>query len=150
MTMQSSNLLPELRKLPGTKSGQSKSFRDTISDLQGMDRALYASEAAAATSFATWGIFDTINVDDNLRAKITEAHELAFGNYDGTVTDHWQDMSQQGQDSTEGFLNALKGKVAEIDTKNMLEGAWLHRCKNRRKSHPASLGCFCHFSRWRT
>ena len=121
MTMQSSNLLPELRKLPSTKSSQSKSFRDTISDLQGMDRTLYASEAAAATSFAMWGIFDTINVDDNLRAKITEAHERAFGNYDGTVTDHWQDMLQQGQDSTEGFLNALKGKVAEIDTKNMLE-----------------------------
>ena len=122
MTMQSSNLLPELRKVPGPKSGQSKSIRDTISDLQGMDRALYASEAAAATSFAMWGIFDTINVDDNIRAKITQAHEMAFGNHDGTVTDHWQDMLQQGQDSTEGFLNVLKGKVAEIDTKNMLEG----------------------------
>ena len=121
MTMQSSNLLPELRKLPGTKSSQSRSFRDMISDLLGMDRALYASEAAAATSFAMWGIFDTINVDDNLRAKITEAHERAFGNYDGTVTDHWQEMSQQGQDATQGFMNALKGKVAEIDTKNMLE-----------------------------
>ena len=119
--MQSSNLLPDLRELPVSKSGKSKSFRDTISDLLGMDRAFYASEAAAATSFATWGIFDTINVDDSLREKITKAHELAFGNYDGTVTNHWQEMSQQGQDATEGFLNALKGKVAEIDTKNMLE-----------------------------
>ena len=117
MTMQSSNLLPELRKLPVSKSGQSKSFRDTISDLLGMDRAFYASEAAAATSFAMWGIFDTINVED----KIIQAHEMAFGNYDGTVTDHWQEMSQRGQDATEGFINALKGKVAEIDTKNMLE-----------------------------
>ena len=117
MTMQSSNLLPELRKLPVSKSGQRKSFRDTISDLLGMDRAFYASEAAAATSFAMWGIFDTINVDD----KITQAHEMAFGNYDGTVTDHYQEMAQRGQDSTDGFINALKGKVAEIDTKNMLE-----------------------------
>ena len=121
MTMQSSNLLPELRKLPVTKSDHSKSFRDTISDLLGMDRAFYPSEAAAATSFAMWGIFDTINVDDSLREKITQAHEMAFGNYDGTVTDHWQEMSQQGQGATEGFLNAFKGKVAEIDTKNMLE-----------------------------
>ena len=117
MTIQSSNLLPELRKLPVSKSGQSKSFRNTISDLLGMDRAFYASEAAAATSFAMWGIFDTINVED----KIIQAHEMAFGNYRGTLTDHWQEMSQQGRDATEGFLNALKGKVAEIDTKNMLE-----------------------------
>ena len=120
MTMQSSNLLTELRKLPVSKSGQSKSFRDTISDLLGMDRAFYASEAAAATSFAMWGIFDTINVDDSLRDKITQAHEMAF-NYDGTVTDHYQELAQRGQEATEGFLNALKGKVAEIDTKNILE-----------------------------
>ena len=116
MTMQSSNLLPELRKLPVSKSAQSKSFRDTISDLLSMDRAFYASEAAAATSFAMWGIFDTINADD----KITQAHEMAF-NYDGTVTDHYQEILQRGQEATEGFLNALKGKVAEIDAKNMLE-----------------------------
>ena len=82
-----------------------------------MDRGLYAVEATAATSFAMWGIFDTINVDD----KLTQAHEMAFGNYAGSLHEHWQDILQRGGDSRDNFLNPLKGKLAEINAKDMLE-----------------------------
>ena len=66
MAMKSLNLLSELQKLPSSESDQHKSFRDIMTDLLSMDRGLYAAEVTAATSFAMWGIFDTINVDDKL------------------------------------------------------------------------------------
>lgn len=117
MAMQSLNLLPELQKLPGPESDQRKSFQDTITDLLGMDRGLYAAEASAATSFAMWGIFDTINVDD----KLAQAHEMAFKNYEGTLHEHWQEMLQRGGDSPDNFLNPIKGKVAELNFAEDLE-----------------------------
>ena len=117
MAMQSFNLLPELQKLPGPESDQRKSFRDIITDLLSMDRGLYAAEATAATSFAMWGIFDTINVDD----KLAQAHEMAFGNYEGSLHEHWQEMTEGGNESMTGFVSALKGKVAEINFKESLE-----------------------------
>lgn len=117
MTMQSLNLLPELRKLPGPESDQRKSFRDMIADLRGMDRGLIAVETASATSFAMWGIFDTINVDDTLE----KAHEMAFGKYEGSLHDHWQEMLRGDEDASAGFISALKGKVAEFNAAEMLE-----------------------------
>ena len=117
MAMQSLNLLPELQKLPGPESDQRKSFRDIMTDLLSMDRGLYAAEATVATSFAMWSIFDTVNVDD----KLTQAHKMAFGNYQGSLYEHWQEMLQLGGDSLKNFLNPLKGKLAEINAKDMLE-----------------------------
>ena len=117
MTMQSLNLLPELRKLPGPESDQRKSFRDMIADLRGMERGLIAVETASATSFAMWGIFDTINVDDTL----AKAHEMAFGKYEGSLHDHWQEMLRGDEDASAGFISALKGKVAEFNAAEMLE-----------------------------
>ena len=117
MAMKSLNLLPELQKLPSSESDQRKSFQDTVTDLRSMDRELYAAEAAAAVSFAMWRIFDTINVDD----KLIQAHKMAFKNYEGSLYEHWQEMLQRGGDSFDRFLNPLKGKVAEINAKDMLE-----------------------------
>ena len=117
MAMQSLNLLPELQKLPGPESDQRKSFQDMITDLLNMDRGLYAAAAAAAVSFAMWGIFDTINVDD----KLAQAHEMAFGNYEGSLYEHWQEMAEGGSESMTGFISALKGKYAELDFAEKLE-----------------------------
>lgn len=115
--MQSLNLLPELQKLPGPESDQRKSFQDMITDLLSMDRGLYAAEAAAAVSFAMWGIFDTINVDDTL----AEAHAEVFPNYEGSIHEHWQELLQQGGETSSGFINAFKDKVAELDFAEELE-----------------------------
>ena len=117
MAMQSLNLLPELQKLPGSESDQHKSFQDTITDLRSMDRGLYAAEAMAAVSFAMWGIFDTINVDDTL----AEAHAAVFPNYEGSLHEHWQEILQQGEESSDEFINAFKDKVAELDFAEELE-----------------------------
>ena len=117
MAMKSLNLLPELQKLPSSESDQRKSFQDTITDLRSMDRGLYAAEATAATSFAMWGIFDTINVDDTL----AEAHAAVFPNYEGSLYEHWQELLQQGEESSDEFINTFKGKVAELDFAEELE-----------------------------
>ena len=129
--MQSSNLLPTLQELPGGESGQQKPFRDHITDLVSMDRAMYAAEFASAASAGLWFIFDErsvrginipgtgINVDD----RLFEAYEAQ---YPGLAADHslyeqWQDMLGRSSDSMEGFINELKGKVAEFNTKEILE-----------------------------
>lgn len=117
MAMQSLNLLPELREFPGPESDQRKSFQDMITDLRSMDRGLYAAEATAATSFAMWGIFDTINVDD----KLAQAHEMAFGNYEGSFHEHWQEIAEGSNESMTGFFSTLKGKVAELNFAEDLE-----------------------------
>ncbi|MYC15509.1 MAG: hypothetical protein F4Y39_17440 [Gemmatimonadetes bacterium] len=117
MAMKSLNLLPELQKLPSSESDQRKSFQDTITDLRSMDRELYAAEAAAGVSFAMWGIFDTINVDD----KLAQAHEMAFGNYEGSLYEHWQEMAEGGSESMTGFISALKDKYAELNFAEDLE-----------------------------
>lgn len=117
MAMQSLNLLPELQKLPSSESDQRKSFQDTVTDLRSMDRGLYAAEASAAASFAMWGIFDTVNVDDTL----AEAHAEVFPNYEGSIHEHWQELLQQGEEPSDEFINTFKGKVAELDFAEELE-----------------------------
>ena len=119
MAMQSLNLLPELQKLPGPESDQRKSFRDIMTDLLSMDRGLYAAEVTAATSFAMWGIFDTINVDD----KLAQAYKRQYpGESDQhSLYEKWQQISEDSQESMNGFINGLKGKVAELNYAEDLE-----------------------------
>ena len=119
MAMQSVNLLPALRELPGTAYDRRKSFRDMMADLVDTDRAMYAAEFTASTSFGLWAIFDDVNVDDNLaQAYAAQYPGLAA---DHSLHEHWQEMLQRGPDSADGFISGLKGKVAEFDAKGMLE-----------------------------
>ena len=120
MSMQSSNLLPALQELPGGESGQHSSFREILTGLVNMDRAMYGAEFASAASFGMWAIFDHINVDDGLRETMTKAHQMTF-DYEGTLTEHWREIAERGPESMEGFINSLKGKVAELDFKETLE-----------------------------
>ena len=125
MTMQSSNLLPALQDLPGDESGEHWSFRDHITNIVNMDRAMYAAEFASAVSFGTWFLFDErsiigirvpgmgINVEDDLGETMTKAHEMAF-DYDGSLAEHWQETVESGPASVDGFIGILKGKTAEI------------------------------------
>lgn len=120
MTMQSTNLLPALRELPGgEESGQNRSFRENITNIVDMDRAMYAAEFAAGASFGMWAIFDSVNVDDTLA-------QAYASQYPGVAADHslyerWQEMMDRGPESMDGFLNGLKGKVAEFDLTEQLE-----------------------------
>ena len=123
MTMKSVNLLPALREVPTAPSRRRMSFREIITGLVNTDRAFYGAEMASAASFGLWAIFPGINVDDNLRETMTQAHEMAFGNYDGTLTEHWQEIADRGSESMTGFISNLTGKMAEINFKESLEGS---------------------------
>ncbi len=119
MTMQSSNLLPALQELPGDNSGRHRTFRDHITGLVNMDRAMYAAEFASAASFGLWAVFDSNNVDDNL----TAAYEAQYPGLaaDQSLHDQWQEMIDRGPDAMDGFISGLKGKVAEFNAVETLE-----------------------------
>ena len=121
MTMRSMDLLPALREVPTDPSWRRRSFREIITGLVNTDRAFFGAEVAAAASFGLWAIFPGVNVDDNLRETMTQAHEMAFGNYDGTLSEHWQEIVDRGSESVTGFISPLKGKVAEINVAESLE-----------------------------
>ena len=133
MTMQSSSLLPALRELPGGESSENRSFRETITGIVNMDRAMYAAEFASATSFGLWYIFDDrnllginlpaftgLNVDDRWRETMTLAHETAFPSETKTVWEHFQGtFNEPNFDNV--FMTPLKGKVGELNAKELLE-----------------------------
>ena len=119
MTMQSSSLLPALRELPGDESSQNRSFRETITGIVNMDRAMYAAEFASGASFGLWAIFDRMNVDDTL----AEAYAAQYPGLasDHSLHEHWTEIMDRGPESMEGFINGLKGKIAELDLAERLE-----------------------------
>ena len=119
MTMRSSNLLPALSELPSHPSNEHMSFRDIITGLVNTDRAMYAAEIASATSFALWSIFDDVNVDD----RLAEAYQMQYPGEAASQSLHeqWLEMTESGDASVTGFINGLKGKLAEINTAESLE-----------------------------
>ena len=119
MTMQSLSLLPALRELPGGTDGPRQSFRETMTGLVSTDRAMYAAEFASGASFGLWAVFDDINVDDTLASAYEAQYRRLAA--DHSLHEHWQEMMESGSKSMEGFVNGLKGKVAEFDTKELLE-----------------------------
>ena len=119
MTLQSSALLPALLELPGGNDSTRQSFREIMTGLVSTDRAMYAAEFASGASFGLWAIFGDTNVDDTL-ASAYEAQYTRLAE-DHSLHEHWQEMMERGSESMEGFVNGLKGKVAEFDTKDLLE-----------------------------
>ena len=123
MTMQSSNLLPALRELPASESHQHMSFREIVTGLANTDRTMYDAEFASTASIGLWAVFDGINVDDELRETMIQAHRDVFPNETRSVTEHWQDVV--GLNDPEAvnnqFMSPLKGRMAEISVKEQLE-----------------------------
>ena len=119
MTMRSPSLLPSLRELPGGNDGARESFREIMTGLVSTDRAMYAAEFASGASFGLWAIFDDINVDDTLATAYEAQYPRLAEDY--SLHEQWQEMMERGPESMEGFVNGLKGKVAEFDTKDLLE-----------------------------
>ena len=119
MTMQSTSLLPALRKLPTGESRQRMDFREIMAGLVSTDRAMHAAEFASAVSLGMWAVFSEVNVDDNLAA----AYEAQYPRLaaDHSLHEHWQEMVDRGQESMDKFVDGLKGKVAEFETKEMLQ-----------------------------
>ena len=123
MAMQSSNLLPALQELPGGESAQHRSFRDIITDVVNMDRAMYAAEFASSVSAGMWFIFEDINVPDKysaaFKAQFTRISE------EKTLHEYAQEKMAEGPEAFKQFIDQFKGKVAEFDTAEQLrEAGW--------------------------
>ena len=119
MTMRSTNLLPVLQELPTSESRERMSFQDMMTGLVGTDRAAFAAEFASAVSLSLWGVFDRVNVNDSLSAAYEAQYPLESDAQ--SLYEQWQEMAERGPESVQGFVNALKGKVAEFHTKDLLE-----------------------------
>ena len=130
--MRSTSLLPALRELPSQPYTGHRSFRDVVTGLVNTDRTFYAAEVASATSIGLWGVFDRVNVDDEmysrlvddgLHERLTEAYRMQYPNEfaDHSLHDKWIEVTGGGEESADGFINGLKGKLAEIEHKEWLE-----------------------------
>ena len=113
-------MLTELERLPvGHHSVGRWSHREQMQALCDADPIQGAAEATAATSFAMWGLFDGVNVEDTLFSAYSEQYPgLAAAH---SLYEHWLKVTDRGADAADGFLSGLKGKVAEFNTVDLLE-----------------------------
>ena len=98
------------------------SFRDMMAGLVSTDRAAFAAEFTSAVSFGLWAIFPGVNVDDDLRATMNEAHGRAFPEEPRPVWEHWQDVAEQNDPiaMSNTFMSPLKGTAAELHVRDQL------------------------------
>ena len=116
--MNSRKLLPALSELPSS-ARKYKNARESIEHLIATEPALSASEFAVAVSIGTWGIWDRINVSDQLH----ESYAAQYPNLaaEHSLHDHWEAVQDRGPESMVGFVSGLKGKLAEIRAAEILE-----------------------------
>ena len=135
MTMQSSSLLPALRELPGDESSQNRSFRENITGIVNMDRAMYAAEFASAVSFGMWYVFDEnvildINVPEPMpdtSVQMGEVLQLAYetrmeneAREISSVHEKFQELLNSGGDA-DNFIHNLKSQLSEFNATSVLE-----------------------------
>ena len=89
-----------------------------VEDLVRLDPVSEAMEISVATYIGMWGVFDRVNVDGNLlRAYVEQYPRVAE---ERSLHDQYSEMMDRGPDSVEGFINGIKGKLAEINTADKL------------------------------
>ena len=120
--MQSISLLPDVERLPADDWGRRRrSYQEQMQALYAADRTMFATETVAAASFAMWGLFDAVNVDDTLFNAYREQYPGLAAEH--SLHDRWLDVLRRGDASAEGFISSLKGKVAEFNAVDKL-GDW--------------------------
>ena len=127
MTMQSLDLLPTLRELPGGETNQNRSFREIVTDLVNTDRTTFAAELASAVSFGMWPVFGEAGLSINFPGtEINESYlQAAYGRTDlfdpdVDVVERWRQALAGGEGAKENFLDDLKGIVAEFKARDLL------------------------------
>ena len=89
-----------------------------------MDGGQFAIEVSLATEETLEALFHWRNVTDELRGQLSEAYNEAFRRIaeQGTsLTDRFNEVVDRGPGSAQGFVSALKGKVAEVKSEEILE-----------------------------
>ena len=117
--MRSTSLLPAIYEMPTDASGNRKSYCELMTDLMDSERILRAAEVASAASLALWGVHSHVNVDD----RLFEAYEMAYPALaaDRSLHEHYLHMLEAGDSAQRGFISGLKGKLAELDAKDILQ-----------------------------
>ena len=121
--MNSLSLMPGLLELPSEPRNDRRSTRRHLEALFQTDRTMYATEQASATASGFWVLFDTVNVDDT----IARAYEAQYPNLaaEHSLHERWVEMMDRGEGSMTGFINGVKGKVAEFSAADRLrESGW--------------------------
>ncbi len=103
------------------KSADDPEYQEIIKQIRAMDKGHFAIEISLAAEEALQALFNERNVPDILR----EAHGLASPNVaqSKSLPQHYKEMLEHGIDSPKytGFVSNLKGKIAELKTKSILE-----------------------------
>jgi len=110
MSLESLSLLPGLQRLPVDEGYVGLKFEEIRHRLIEMDRDHWSIETSAGVEKVLMGVFEARNVPDDLFG----AHELSFSGSDLSLHEHYQEMLGRGDTAVTGFLNNLKGKVAEL------------------------------------
>ena len=119
MTMQSLELLPELRKLPAAEEA-TLDVDETVARIRTMDRGHFAIEVSQATEEVLEALFKWRNVPDEL----DEAWPRSFSDLAEqgiSLHERYEVMTERGLGSVVGFVSNLKGKVAELRAESALE-----------------------------
>ena len=119
--MESISLLTDLEQLPADRSSSRLSHQEQVRTLHETGLVFGATEATAAVSFAMWGLFDAVNVDDGLARAYAEQYSGLATEH--SLYEHWLEVTERGPDSANGFLSGLKGKVAEFEIVDVLESS---------------------------
>ena len=117
--MESNSLLEDLRSLPVGDDAAGYTHGTAVSKLRGTNKDTFALEVAQATEEALEALFEARNVPDVLE----QAYRMAYTreSQSRSLFDHFSEMKERGEESVGGFLNPLKGKVAEIESVHLME-----------------------------
>ena len=124
MGMKSLGLVPELTRLPLDEGTAALDPTEMLPKVRAMDGDQFAIEVSLATEETLEALFHWRNVPDELRGQLSEAYNEAFRRIaeQGTsLTDRFNEVVDGGPGSVQGFVNALKGKVAEVKSEEILE-----------------------------
>ena len=124
MGMESLALLPELRKLPVAEDAGALGHDEAVTRIRAMDRDHFAIEVSQATEEALEALFHWRNVPDETVDDLNEAFTRAFSNLaeqGKSVHERFSEISARGFAAETGFVSNLKGKVAELKAKDILE-----------------------------
>ena len=117
--MQSLSLLEELRQLPADDVTSELALSDVVTRLRAMDRGFFSLDVAQATEDTLEALFEARNVPDELN----QAYEMAFtrASESKSLFEHFEEIKDAGDSSIIGFISSLKGKVAELESVDILE-----------------------------
>lgn len=105
-----------LRRVHAPREGSAKDAASVPS----VHRVRDAWQRAVDWMVGLAAFFPEINIDDAQRERLEQAHAMAFSDYEGSLAKHWIQMRLRGKGAETGFINALKGKLAEMDAAELL------------------------------